>query len=207
MCYMNTISIVWLLIHYTFSFRLGDEYYKVFTECIDILASEEEYDNLNSLESKKIQAFNGAKACAVMSKSMTEKMFKCDDVQLMGKLNKALRCIWELMWEYRDKISFTRMGSLILQQDKYHPTLLESRQHDCRALLVDIEIFCRNVTCFFANATDISKLHKAIHLTYTTSRYLQDVVLANPCFHEMPPPPCPPKKPKRRNVRRSTWNY
>ena len=207
MCYINTISIVWLLIHYTFSLWLGDEYYKVFTECVDILASEEEYDNPNSLESKKIQAFNSAKACAVMSKSMTEKMFKCDDVQLMGKLNEALRCIWELMREYRDKISFTRMGSLILQQDKYRPTLLESRQHDCRALLVDIEIFCRNVTRFFANATDISKLHKAIHLTYTTSRYLQDVVLANPCFHEMPPPPCQPKTPKRRNVRRSTWNY
>ena len=50
-----------------------DKYYKVFTECVDILASEEEYDNPNSLESKKIQAFNSAKACAVMSKSMTEK--------------------------------------------------------------------------------------------------------------------------------------
>ena len=62
MCCIKTISIVWLLIHYTFSFRLGDEYYKVFTECIDILASEEEYDNLNSLESKKMQAFNSAKA-------------------------------------------------------------------------------------------------------------------------------------------------
>ena len=186
--------------HFIHFFRFGDDYYKVFTECVDILASEDEYDNPNSLESKKIQALNSAKACAVMSKSITEKMFKCNDVQLMGKLNEALRCIWELMREYRDKISFTRMGSLILQQIKYRPLLLESRQHDCRALLVDIEIFCRNVTRFFVNATDISKLHKAIRLTYTTSRFLQDVVLANPCFHEMPPPPCPPKKPNRRNV-------
>ena len=186
--------------HFIHLFRLGDDYYKVFTECVDILASEDEYDNPNSLESKKIQALNSAKACAVMSKSITEKMFKCNDVQLMDKLNKALRCIWELMREYRDKISFTRMGSLILQQIKYCPLLLESRQHDCRALLVDIEIFCRNVTRFFVNATDISKLHKAIRLTYTTSRFLQDVVLANPCFHEMPPPPCPPKRPNRRNV-------
>ena len=193
--------------HFIHFFRLGDDYYKVFTKCVDILASEDEYDNPNSLESKKIQALNSAKACAVMSKSITEKMFKCNDVQLMGKLNEALRCIWELMREYRDKISFTRMGSLILQQIKYRPLLLESRQHDCRALLVDIEIFCRNVTRFFVNATDISKLHKAIRLTYTTSRFLQDVVLANPCFHEMPPPPCPPKKPNRRNVRCSTWNY
>ena len=133
MCYIKTISIVWLLIHYTFFFRLGDNPYKVFNECVDTLASEELYDNPNSLESKKIQAFNSAKACAVMSQSMIEKMFKCDDVQLMGKLNEALCCIWELMWEYRDTISFTRMGSLILQQNKYHPTLLESRQHDCRA--------------------------------------------------------------------------
>ena len=131
------------------SFHFGEDYYKVFTECVDILASEDEYDNPNSLESKKIQALNSAKACAVMSKSITEKMFKCNDVQLMGKLNEALRCIWELMQEYRDKISFTRMGSLILQQIKYRPLLLESRQHDCRALLVDIEIFCRNVTRFF----------------------------------------------------------
>ena len=200
MSYIKTISIVWLLIHYTFFFRLGVDYYRVFTECIDILASEEEYDNPNSLESKKIQAFNSAKACAVMSKSMTEKMFKCGDVQLMGKLNEVLRCIWELMREYRNKISFTWMGSLILQQNKYRPLLLESRQHDCRALLVDIKIFCKNVTRFFANATDISKLHKAIRLTYTTSRFLQDVVLANPCFHEMPPPACPPKKPKQKNV-------
>ena len=135
-----------------------------------------------------------------MSKSMTEKMFKCGDVQLMGKLNEVLRCIWELMWEYRNKISFTQMGSLILKQNKYCPLLLKSRQHDCRALLVDIEIFCKNVTHFFANATDISKLHKAIRLMYTTSRFLQDVVLANPCFHEMPPPPCPPKKPQKKNV-------
>ena len=67
MCYIMTISIVWLLIHYTFSFRLGDDYYRVFNECIDTLASEELYDNPNSLESKKIQAFNSAKACAVIS--------------------------------------------------------------------------------------------------------------------------------------------
>ena len=133
-----------------------------------------------------------------MSESMIGKMFKYNDVQLMGKLNEALCCICELMWEYRNKISFTRMGSLVLQQNKYCPLLLESRQHDCRALLVDIEIFCRNVTLFFANATDISNLHKAIHLMYTTSRFLQDVVLANTCFHEMPPPPCPPKKPKKK---------
>ena len=124
MYYIKTISIAWLLIHYTFSFRLGENYYRVFNECIDILASEELYDNPNSLESKKIQACNSAKACAVMSKSMIEKMFKCDDVELMGNLNKALCCIWELMREYRNKISFTRMGSLILQQNKYHPLLL-----------------------------------------------------------------------------------
>ena len=76
MCYIKTISIVWLLIHYMFSFRLGDGYYKVFNECVDTLASEELYDNPNSLESKKIQAFNSAKACAVMSQSMIEKMFQ-----------------------------------------------------------------------------------------------------------------------------------
>ena len=84
--------------------------------------------------------------------------------------------------------------------------LLDSRQTDCYALLVDIEIFCRNVLRFYRQTTNISSLHKGIQLTYTTCRYLQDLLLANPCFHEMPPPPSrPPQKPKK--MRRSTWNY
>ena len=97
------------------------------------MASDELYENPKSLESKKIQAFNSARACADMSKSMKDKMFKCKDVQLMGKLNDALCCIWELMWEYRNKVSFSRMGSLLLQQNKYWPILLDSR---------NVEMYC-----------------------------------------------------------------
>ena len=187
-------------------FRLGEDYYKVFTECVSILASEDMYKNPNSLESKKIQAFNSAKACAEMAKNMSTKMKKCNDINLMGKINESLRCIWDLMSEYRNTVSYTRMGSLIRQQLKYNPLLLHSRQTDCNALLVDIEIFCRNVLRFYKQSTNISSLNKGIRLTYTTCRYLQDLLLANPCFHEMPPPPsCPPQKPKK--MRRSTWNY
>ena len=107
MCYINTISIVWLLIHYTFSFRLGEEYYKVFTECVELLASEDLYENPNSLESKKHQAFMSAQACADMAKNMSDKMRKCNDVDVMGKINEALRCMWDLMSQYRNTVSYT----------------------------------------------------------------------------------------------------
>ena len=53
---------------YPFLFRLGDEYYKVFTECVQLLASEDLYENPNSLELKKHQAFMSAQACADMTK-------------------------------------------------------------------------------------------------------------------------------------------
>ena len=189
---------------YPFLFRLGDEYYKVFTECVQLLASEDLYENPNSLESKKHQAFMSAQACADMAKNMSAKMTKCNDVDVMGKINKALRCMWDLMSQYRNTISYTCIGCLFLQQQKFQPLLLNSRQTDCHALLVDIEIFCRYVLHL---TTNISNIHKGIQLTYTTCRYLQDVLLTNPCFHEMPPAPCPPKKPTKKNVRRSTWNY
>ena len=71
-------------------FRLGDEYYKVFTECVQLLASEDLYENPNSLESKKHQAFMSAQACADIAKNMSAKMTKCNDVDVMGKINEAL---------------------------------------------------------------------------------------------------------------------
>lgn len=164
------------------------------------------YEKPNSLDSKKHQAFNSAQACAEMAKDMSRKMKKCNDINLMGKINESLRCIWDLMYVYRNNVSYTRMGSLFIRNEKYNPVLLDSRQTDCYALLVDIEIFCRNVLRFYRQTTNISSLHKGIRLTYTTCRYLQDLLLANPCFHEMPPPPSrPPQKPKK--MRRSTWNY
>ena len=184
----------------------------MFPECIDILASDQPYKNPKLLESKKIQAFSSARACAEMLKTtmdqlfkckdmdLMDKLFKCKDMDLMGKLNDALRCTWELMQEYPNKVSLTGIGSLLLQQNKYWPLLLDSSQHDSRSILVDIEIFCRNVWCFYASTIDISNLHKGIPLTYTTSRFLQDVVLENACFQEMPPPPCPLEKPKKKKV-------
>ena len=128
---------------YPFLFRLGDKYYKVFTECVQLLASEDLYENPNSLELKKHQAFMSAQACADMAKNMSAKMTKCNDVDVMEKINEALRCMWDLMSQYRNTISYTRIGCLFLQQQKFQPLLLNSRQTDCHALLVDIEIFCR----------------------------------------------------------------
>ena len=203
--YVNHLFWIVFIAIYPFLFRLGEEYYKLFTECVELLASEDLYENPNSLESKKHQA--SSQACADMVKNMSDKMRKCNDVDVMGKINEALRCMWDLMSQYRNTISFTRIRSLNLQQQKYQPLLLHSRQTDCHALLVDIAIFCKHVLCFYQQTTNISNIHKGIRLTYTTCRYLQDVLLANPCFHEMPPPPCPPKQPKEKNVRRSTRNY
>ena len=184
---MNHLFWIVFIAIYPFLFRLGDQYYKVFTECVQLLASEDLYENPNSLESKKHQASMSAQACADMAKNMSAKITKCNDVDVMGKINEALCCMWDLMSQYRNTISYTRIGYLFLQQQKFQP-LLNSRQTDCHALLVNIEIFCRYVLHFYKQTTNISNIHKGIWLTYTTCRYLQD-----PCFHEMPPPPCPPK--------------
>ena len=68
---------------YLFLFRLGDEYYEVLTECVELLASGDLHENLNSLELKKHQAFMSAQACGDMAKNMSAKMTKCNDVDVM----------------------------------------------------------------------------------------------------------------------------
>ena len=117
--YVNHLFCIVFIAIYPFLFRLGEEYYKVFTECVELVASEDFYENPNSLESKKHQAFMSVQACADMVKNMSDKMTKCNDVDLMGKINESLRCIWDLMYQYRNTISYTCIGSLILQQQKY----------------------------------------------------------------------------------------
>ena len=124
--YVNHLLWIVFIAIYAFLFRLGDEYYKVFTECVQLLASEDLYENPNSLESKKHQAFMSAQACADMAKNMSAKMTKCNDVDVMGKINKALRCMWDLMSQYRNTISYTHIGCLFLQQQKFQPLLLNS---------------------------------------------------------------------------------
>ena len=78
-----------------------------------------------------------------MAKNMSAKMTKCNDVDVMGKINEALCCMWDLMSQYRNTISYTHIGCLFLQQQKFQPLLLNSKQTDCHALLVDTEFFCR----------------------------------------------------------------
>ena len=87
MCIIKILNLYLIGFHSILSifFRLGEDYYKVFTECVSILASKDMYENPNSLESKKIQAFNSAKACAEMVKNMSTKMKKCNDINFNGK--------------------------------------------------------------------------------------------------------------------------
>ena len=82
----------------------------------------------------------------------------------------------------RKKRSHTRIGFCIYLNDKYQPLLIESRKDDCKALLSDIEIFSRYVVRFFITTNNIEHLNEGIRLLYTTSRYLQDVLMANTFF-------------------------
>ena len=51
---------------------------------------------------KNNQAFMSPQAGADMAKNMSAKMTKCNDVDVMGKINEALRCMWDLMSHYRN---------------------------------------------------------------------------------------------------------
>ena len=188
----------------TFNFRLGWKYSDVFTECVNLLASDKMYDHPLSLDAKKMQAVKCAKGCEDMCHSLKPNIKFCTDINVLEKLTDALRCLYCLLRYYGNKQSHTRIGLCIYQIVKYQPVLMESRKSDCEALLTDIEIFCRHVVRFFVTTDNILYLHEGIHLLYTTCRYLQDVVLENTCFHVMPPLPAHPLKKK---FQRWQWNY
>ena len=188
----------------TFNFRLGWKYSDVFTECVNLLASDEMYDHPLSLDAKKMQAVKCAKGCEDMCHSLKPNIKFCTDINVLEKLTDALRCLYCLLRYYGNKRSHTRIGFCIYQIVKYQPVLMESRKSDCEALLTDIEIFCRHVVRFFVTTDNILYLHEGIRLLYTTCRYLQDVVLENTCFHVMPPLPAHPLKKK---FQRRQWNY
>ena len=202
--YTNVLLLFILdLLH--FIFRLGTKYSDVFTECVNLLACEDMYDEPLSLDAKKMQAIQSAKCSGEMCKSLTPSIHLCPDLTVLENLTDGLRCLYSLLEYYGKKRSHTRIGFCIYLNDKYQPLLIESRKADCKALLSDIEIFSRYVVRFFITTNNIEHLNEGIRLLYTTSRYLQDVLIANTCFHVMPPPPCPP--PKKRRFQRRQWKY
>ena len=201
----TNVLLLFILYLLHFIFRLGTKYSDVFTECVNLLASDEMYDNPLSLHAKKMQAVRCAKGCEDMCHSLKPNITLCSDINVLEKLTDALRCLYCLLRYYGNKRSHTRIGFCIYQIVKYQPLLMESRKSDCQALLTDIEIFCRHVVRFFVTTDNIMYLHEGIRLLYTTCRYLQDVIIENTCFHAMPPPPCPP--PKKKKFQRRQWNY
>ena len=120
-----------------------------------------------------------------MSKSMTE-TFKCNDVQLMGKLNEALHCIWELMREYRDKISQCNvMPSTIYHASfAYYPLLVDMHKDEALNIIYDMFKVTERIKFSLRWTQDIPLLNRSSRLLFTLSTYLCAVTSTNPEFFE-----------------------
>ena len=73
------------------------------------------------------------------------------------------------------------------RRHKYFPLLLESYQHDCRALLSDIKAFVIAVEPYLTISRNVVALNKFIRWVHTVLFYLQFVKKKNPALHDKPP--------------------
>ena len=175
---------------------------------LNLLASDEMYDNPLSLHAKKMQAVRCTKGCEDMCHSLKPNITLCSDINVLEKLTDALRCLYCLLCYYGKKRSHTQIGFCICQIVKYQPLLMESRKSDCQALLTDIEIFCRHVVRFFVTTNNIMYLcicmkvyaYCTLHVDICKMSFLKILVsMQCPLF------PAHPLRKKKFQCRQ--WNY
>ena len=167
-------------------------------QCLDMTLT----NSPHTLEKKKERAklvLNGLK---LVCETMQTKLLWSKDVDMLSKLLSVLQCIYNLAENYTKLYSDTEMGPWIKMSKMYRPLLLDSIRMDIHALFADIIVFTQKLVPFIEETDIKDAIDEAICLNVTFSRFLQDVLIKNKVFHCTIPQPY-----RRRNTRRSVWNY
>ena len=136
-----------------------------------------------------------------MTSVIVSKIFKCQDLDVLGLLFKALRCLHRVCTNYTLPVSHTKIRKSDFFESIYNCTHARAFQMDCFQLSVQICDFLGHVKPFLEEIENDSDMIEMYRIAYLISHFLQDFVVANRDFHTIAPPYV------RKCRRRSTWTY
>lgn len=181
--------------YFLFHYSLGDEYTNMYMYAGDATGSPQ---TLEKWREKTKLVISGAKE---MTSVIVSKIFKCQDLNVLGLLFKALRCLHRVCSNFTLCVSYTKIRKPKLFESIYNSTHPRAFQMDCFQLSVEIRDFLGHVKPFLEEIENDSEMIELYRIAYLISHFLQDFVVANCDFHTIPPPYV------RKSRRRSTWTY
>ena len=136
-----------------------------------------------------------------MAATIVSKIFKCQDLDVLRVLLKAMKCLHCICYYYALQVSHTKMWKTSSFESLYNPTYAPAYQMDCFQLAVEIREFFGNVKPFLDEIENDNHIIEIYRISYVLSHFVQDFVVRNCDFHSIAPPYV------KRSKKRSTWAY
>ena len=136
-----------------------------------------------------------------MASTIVSKIFKCQDLDVLCVLLKALKCLHRICYYYALQVSHTKMHKTSSFESLHNPTYVPAYQMDCFQLAVEIRDFLGNVKPFLDEIENIIDMIEIYRISDVISHFVQDFVVRNCDFHSIAPPYV------KRSKKCSTWAY
>ena len=136
-----------------------------------------------------------------MAATIVSEIFKCQDLDVLRVLLKAMKCLHRICYYYALQVSHTKMRKTSSFESLYNPTYAPVYQMDCFQLAVEIRDIFGNVKPFLDEIENDNHMIEIYHISYVISNFMQDFIVRNHDFHSIAPPYV------KRSKKRSTWAY
>ena len=136
-----------------------------------------------------------------MASTIVSKIFKCQDLDVLCVLLKALKCLHRICYYYALQVSHTNMRKTSSFESLYNPTYALAYQMDCFQLAVEIRDFFGNVKPFLDEIENDNDMIEIYRISYIISHFVQHFIVRNRDFHSIAPPYV------KRRKKPSAWAY
>ena len=136
-----------------------------------------------------------------MASTIVSKIFKCQDLDVLRVLLKALKCLHHICYYYTLQVSHTKMHKTSSFESLYNPTYAPAYQMDCFQLSVEIRDFFGNVKPFLDEIENDNDMIEIYCISYLISHFVQNFIVRNRDFQSIAP------QYVKRSKKCSTWAY
>ena len=106
-----------------------------------------------------------------MASTIVSKIFKCQELDVLHVLLKALKCLHHICYYYALQVSHTKMCRTSSFESLYNPTYAPAYQMDCFQLSVEIRDFFGNVKPFLDEIENDNDMIEIYHISHLISHF------------------------------------